>query len=36
MGLFVLREDNQPNQTHTPPLNFLMVNINKVKMVKHP
>lgn len=32
MGLFVLREDNQPNQT---PPNFLMVNINKGKMVKH-
>lgn len=33
MGLFVLREDNQPNQT--PPLNFLTVNINKGTMVKH-
>jgi len=33
MGLFVLREDNQPNQT--PPLNSLMDNINKGKMVKH-
>lgn len=33
MGLFVLREDNQPpNQT---PLNSLMDNINKGKMVKH-
>ena len=34
MGLFVLREDNQPNQT-PPPLNSLMDNINKGKMVKH-
>lgn len=33
MGLFVLREDNQPNQT--PPLNSLMVNINKGIMGKY-
>lgn len=33
MGLFVLREDNQPNN---PPPNLLMVNINKGTMVKHP
>lgn len=32
MGLFVLREDNQPNN----PPNLLMVNINKRIMVKHP
>jgi hypothetical protein len=33
MGLFVLREDNQPNQT--PPPNLIMVNINKGIMVKY-
>ena len=31
MGLFVLREDNQPNN----PPNFLMANINKETMVKY-
>ena len=32
MGLFVLREDNQPNN---PPPNLLMANTNKRIMAKN-